>query len=59
MGACGLPDMYTINPWASRVHIMQITHTHVATSYVLRVLNINIMLNFKHNYRCTGTYIDT
>ena len=31
MGMSGLPDMYTLGPWASGVHIRQATHAHVTT----------------------------
>ena len=31
MDTRGLPDMYTLSPWASGVHIRQATRAHVTT----------------------------
>ena len=31
MSTCGLPDMYTLSPWASGVHIRQTTRVHGIT----------------------------
>ena len=32
MYTCGLPDIYTLSPWALSVHIRQTTHAHVTTT---------------------------